>query len=193
MPKMNIARSILIGAPAEKVYSILRNFDQWRPWSPWLITEPEAKMTIAEDRRSYEWEGHRTGSGNMNLMDESENEVLSMQLNFIKPWKSTAKVRFELKPEGEGTKVIWSMDSGLPFFMFWMTKMMTALISSDYDRGLSMLKEYVETGSVSSKLDFKGISNFEGCRYVGIRSSCDIDKLGDQMKSDFGKLKTYLE
>jgi len=193
MPKMNIARSILIGVPAEKVYAILRDFNQWRPWSPWLITEPEAKMTIAEDGKSYEWVGHRTGSGNMNLLDESTNEFLSMQLNFLKPWKSTAKIRFELKAEGDDTKVTWFMDSSLPFFMFWMTKMMTGLISMDYDRGLSMLKEYVEKGSVTSKLDFKGESNFDGCQYVGIKVSCEIDKMGEQMRSDFGKMKEFLD
>ncbi len=193
MPKMNIERSTVIDAPAETVYAILNDFNQWRPWSPWLITEPEAKVTVAEDAKSYEWVGKRTGTGNMSITDESENSAIDIDLNFLKPWKSKAKVRFRLEPKGEGTQVAWAMDSSLPFFMFWMTKMMTALIEMDYDRGLSMLKEYVEKGSVSSKLDFKGESDFPGCDYIGIKSSCSIDRMGEQMMSDFGKLKDYLD
>lgn len=190
---MNIERSIEIEAPADKVYAIISDFNQWRPWSPWLITEPEAKVTVAEDAKSYEWVGNRTGSGNMSITSESEDSALDMDLNFLKPWKSKAKVRFRLEQNGDKTKVAWAMDSSLPFFMFWMTKMMTALISMDYDRGLTMLKEYVETGSVSSKLDFKGESDFEGCNYIGIKSSCGIDQMGEQMQYDFGKLKEFLD
>lgn len=193
MPKMNISRSTVIDAPAEKVFSVISNFNQWRPWSPWLITEPEAKVTVADDAKSYEWEGKRTGSGSMEILEERENEFLDMNLIFLKPWKSKAKVRWILKADGDKTHTTWEMDSSLPFFMFWMTKMMTGLISMDYDRGLSMLKEYIETGSVSSNLDFKGASDFPGCQYVGIKSSCGIDQMGEQMMSDFGKLKEYLD
>jgi len=154
MPKMQIEKSTVIDAPVEKVYNVLSDFNQWKPWSPWLITEPEAKVTVAEDAKSYEWEGKRTGAGKMAITDESTNHSINIDLNFFKPWKSKAKVRFRIEHEGEGTKVTWFMDSSLPFFMFWMTKMMTALIGMDYDRGLSMLKEYAETGAVSTKLDF---------------------------------------
>ncbi len=193
MPKMNVERSIMIDAPSEKIYAILNNFNEWQAWSPWLITEPEAKVTVSEDAKSYEWEGNRTGSGNMSITNESENSLIDYDLNFVKPWKSKAKVRFRLEPKDGGTEVAWGMDSSLPFFMFWMTKMMTAFISMDYDRGLRMLKEYVENGFVASKLDFKGESDFPGCDYIGIKSSCAIDQIGEQMMSDFGKLKEYLD
>ena len=123
---MNIERSIVIDAPTEKVYPLVADFHNWRPWSPWLITEPEAKVTVNEDGKSYSWEGKRTGSGNMTVLDETANRFLNMELNFLKPWKSSSKVRWRFESEGEGTKVTWFMDSSLPWFMFWMTKMMTA-------------------------------------------------------------------
>lgn len=193
MPKMHIEKSTVINAPVEKVYQVLSDFHQWGPWSPWLITEPEAQVSVAEDGKSYDWEGKRTGKGNMVIMDESANRSINMTLTFLKPWKSTAKVRFRLEPEGDGAKVTWFMDSSLPFFMFWMTKMMTGLIGMDYERGLNMLKEYIETGSVSSKLDFKGVSEFPGCQYVGIKTNTSIAAIGDAMTSDFGKLHTYFK
>lgn len=51
-----------------------------------------------------------------------------------------------------------------------MKGMMAASIGMDFDRGLRMLKDYLETGEVHSKLDYPGQTNFEGFHYVGIRS-----------------------
>ena len=193
MPKFNVEKSITIDSPAEKVYQVLSDFNQWRQWSPWLITEPEAKVTVTEEGKAYAWEGNRTGSGNMRILDETANRFLNIELNFLKPWKSTSKVRFRVESEGESTKVTWMMDGGLPFFMFWMKKMMVAFIGMDYERGLNMLKEFVEKGEVSSKLDFKGVSDFSGYKYVGIKRSCTIAEIGDRMMEDFGKLKEFLD
>ena len=190
---MHIEKSTVIEVPVDKTYSILSDFNHWKIWSPWLITEPEAKVSISDDAKSYEWEGKRTGSGNMSILDESTNQSIDYDLNFLKPWKSTAKVRFKLESEGENTKVSWSMDSSLPFFMFWMKKMMIALIGMDYDRGLSMLKEYAEKGEVTSKLDFKGESDFPGCQYIGINRTCELNKMGDHMMNDFEKIKEFLD
>ena len=116
MPKMHIAKSIVVDAPAEKVFNVISNFNEWQPWSPWLITEPEAKVTVSDDAKSYEWQGKRTGEGNMQVLNEEANKSLDIDLNFLKPWKSQTDVRFELEQDGDSTKVTWLMDSGIPFF-----------------------------------------------------------------------------
>lgn len=190
---MHISKSIVINAPIDKIYSSLLDFNQWTIWSPWLIMNRETKVTVAEDRQSYEWDGVRVGSGNMSILSKEENKSIDHNLTFLKPWKSTADVRFELKEEGEGVKVTWLMDSSLPFFMFWMKKMMIAFVGMDYQRGLKMLKEYLEKGEVYSKLEFKGESTFEGSRYIGIKSTCAMDQMSDQMTSDFGKLGEFVK
>jgi hypothetical protein len=53
------------------------------------------------------------------------------------------------------------MDSKQPFFQFFLKGMMTSLIGMDYERGLRMLKDYVETGSVPSTLEFPGIQEIK--------------------------------
>ena len=193
MPKMHIERSISINAPSENVYKVISDFNDWRPWSPWLCMEPEAKVTVAADSKSYEWEGNRTGSGNMKIVQERENEYIDYDLNFIKPWKSTAKTNFTLSQEGNATKVTWVMDSSLPFFMFFMKGMMEAFVGADYERGLDMLKVYVEESEVPSKLEFVGNKSFAGGNWVGIKTSCSIDEVGARMEADFGKHRTYME
>ena len=45
------------------------------------------------------------------------------------------KVDFYLKSNENSTEVNWTMDSSLPFFMFWMKNQMVEFIGMDYDRG----------------------------------------------------------
>jgi predicted transcriptional regulator YdeE len=191
MPSFHVTRSILIEASPEKIFSILSDYHHWPAWSPWLIAEPGVKVTVKTDGKEYTWEGKRTGSGEMKIHKESSPTRMDMVVTFLKPWKSSSPVWFELKSLGKSTEVTWSMTSSLPFFMFWMTKMMAAYIGMDYHRGLMMLKDYVETGAVTSRLDFKGIQPFAGSMYVGIKTTCTMDTLNSKMADDFGKLSAW--
>lgn len=69
---------------------------------------------------------------------------------------------------------------------------MEAFIGADFDRGLKMLKEYVEIGKVNSKLEFKGVSQHAGGKYFGIKKDTTVDNL-QSMETDFGKLGEYLK
>lgn len=191
MAKMNIDRSILINKKPAEVFPLINDFTNWETWSPWLILEEGVEVTVRDDKKHYSWKGQLTGEGNMTIINEKENESVECDLMFLKPWKSQAKVGFQLKAEGEGTRVNWTMQSSLPFFLFFMKKMMEAAIGMDYDRGLNMLKDLAEQGQVRSKLNFKGNGNFEGCNYIGIKTSCSFDQMKDKMSADYGKLMEY--
>ncbi|MDX2361283.1 MAG: SRPBCC family protein [Crocinitomicaceae bacterium] len=191
MPKIHIDKSIVIKATPEELYSKLRDFHNWTVWSPWLITEPEAKVSVNEDGKYFEWEGKYVGSGNMTVLKENENSSIEYDLTFLKPWKSKAKTTFKFVPEEDGTRVHWIMDTSLPFFMFWMKKMMAAWIGMDLERGLSMLKSHTEEGTINSKLEIKGFSQYAGCQYVGLKTTATMDGLGEAMSKDYEKLMPY--
>lgn len=188
MPKLHLSKSTIINAPVEQVYERISNLSHWSAWSPWLITEPEATVTVADDHKSYSWEGKRVGSGNMKVTSEQTNQSVDYDLTFLTPWKSHADVRFEVKPKDGSTEVTWFMDSSLPFFMFWMKKMMIALIGMDYERGLALLKDYVEDGKVHSQLEFKGEGNYPGCTYIALKRETTVAAVGTDMEADFSKL-----
>jgi effector-binding domain-containing protein len=192
MPATHIERSISIKAPAKAVHNVVTDFAQWRAWSPWLITDPETKVTIAPDGKSYTWDGKRTGEGNMKILDGSTESHIKYDLEFLKPWKSQADVAFLLEEKGEETVATWTMDSSLPFFMFWMKSMMETALGMDYDRGLAMLKDYLETGSVPSLLEWEGESEFPGMTFVGIKTECRIDEVGPRMGTDFEKMHAWI-
>ncbi len=189
---MQISRSIFIEAPLTKVKSVVTDFHSWPIWSPWLITEPDAKVVVADDGQSYTWEGKRVGAGEMSIKAES-NEQVDYNLLFLKPWKSKADVSFLLQAKDNGTEVSWTMQSSLPFFLFFMKKKTEAWIGSDYERGLAMLKEYIEQDQVNSKLEFMGSQPFTGTYYVGIERKTTYEGMKQSMGQDFGSLMEKFE
>lgn len=191
MPEMFVSKSISIKASPPDVFRVLTDFKEWPSWSPWLIAEPDAKLTFSEDAKYYHWEGKRVGTGDMAIRKEKENRQVDYDLTFIKPWKSEAKVSFLLSKEAEETYLTWTLKSSLPFFMFFMKGMMETFIGMDFERGLKLLKDYMELGEVQSKLDFDGTKTFEGAKFVGIKSTASFKDISLAMKHDFGKLGEY--
>ena len=154
MPKMNVVKSINVKCTIEEAYKTLMDFKQWLPWSPWLILEKDVKLEFKEEDRYYKWTGKLVGSGEMTIEATEPNKAIYYNLTFLKPWKSKSKVSFKLRPSGsDETTITWTMDGSLPFFMFWMKKMMQNYIGMDYERGLRMLKNYLEDGKVHSELE----------------------------------------
>lgn len=193
MPKIHVTRSQQVPAPAGEVFAIVRDFKQWRPWSPWLIAEPACEVTYPQDGSGYAWDGEIVGAGKMEVVADKQGESMTTKLNFIKPFKSEADVTFTFTENDGGTEVTWSMDSSLPFFMFFFKGMMESFIGMDYERGLLMLQEYAETGEVSSGLEFPGVENFAGCRFVGIRREAPMAEMAEAMGGDFGRVNQWVE
>jgi len=191
MPAYHVARSKIIDVPADKVMSCLKDFHEWPKWSPWLIMEPEAILEYSgkagEHGSRYTWTGNLVGEGSMQLEDATEDQ-LDMELHFIKPFKSRAKVSFELNPIDQMTNVTWHMQGSLPFFMFFLSKKMQAWIGMDYDRGLLMLKDYLETGTVPSKILMEGVGSIQEQQYVGLENQCHMSDIGEEMSKDFEQL-----
>jgi len=191
MPKTYISRSKAINATPAKVYKAVAKLEEWEAWSPWLIMEPEATVTVADDKQSYSWAGKRVGEGHMAITEANKNESCRYDLTFLKPFKSTAKVGMDLKKMKDGTEVTWTMDSQLPFFMFFMKKMMETFVGMDYERGLNLLKDYVEDGEVHSRLNFLGESDYPGGDYFGIKRDSAIADMPEKMGMDFEKVTAW--
>ncbi|MEM7469357.1 MAG: hypothetical protein AAF387_21080, partial [Pseudomonadota bacterium] len=106
-------------------------------------------------------------------------------LEFLKPFKSKAVTRFGFEETDDQTKVTWTMDSSMPFFLFFMIKPMKNWIGMDYERGLGMLKAMAEKGEVNAKTTNNGIVDYEGFSYVGIKRHVSIEEMPNAMQQDF--------
>ena len=189
--KYYLERSINIDADLEVIKALVEDFNQWNSWSPWTIIEPDCTVKVEGDRgeigHSMSWEGEIIGSGTNTLIEKNENELL-YDLQFIKPFKSKALTGFTFESVDEEVKVTWSMDSSLPFFLFFMIKQIKALIGMDYDRGLRMLKEIAEKGKVSAETINNGVVEIKGFSYIGIKRTVKVNEIGKYMQQDFDQL-----
>ena len=192
MPKFSVQKSIIIQASPEVVFTTISNFHHWIHWSPWHILDPESQWNIAADGQFYSWEGKLIGSGNMRIREARPNTYLGYDLQFIKPWKSFSSDYFELQPTGEGTRITWVMQSKLPFFFFFLKKYMEAAIGMDFVRGLVMLKDYIERGSVPSRMEFKKAVQHPEFYYIGKKSTQILPEVGPVMAADYVELSQYL-
>lgn len=192
MPKMNVLQSIHIDALPEKIYPLISNLNHWNRWSPWILAEPNAKITTTNEGNYHEWEGDIIGAGNLRIESSQPNVSVAMALTFLKPWKSSASTCIHLHKTKKGARVEWTMDSRLPFFLFWMKKQMQTLIGMDYQRGLNLLKDLVENDSIPSTLQFKGLKPFHATDYIGITTRCPISEIPTHMERDYTRLMSYL-
>ncbi len=186
MPKYHVEKSIQIDAPVEKVHALTNDFSQWPAWSPWLCMEPDANIDIVGSPgnigHGYSWRGELTGAGEMQTTAH-ENGLHKMDLTFLKPFKSTAKITLDITSQGaKQTNVRWTMDSALPFFLFFMTNGLKTMIGMDYERGLKMLKDLAETGKVDSRLEIKGVAENAEIHYVGLTAESAMQEIGHSME-----------
>ena len=193
--KYRVDRSTIIHKDLEHILPLIEDFTKWHLWSPWTIIEPDCKLNFTgkpgEPGHSMSWEGDIIGSGTNTLLEKRDKQ-LNYDLKFIKPFKSRAKVSFIFEPKEGSTKVRWTMDSSMPFFLFFMIKTMKNWIGMDYDRGLSMLKEIAEKGAFRAKTKVSGSCDLGGYGYVGIKKTVPFSQLGQEMEKDFARLQSEI-
>ncbi len=192
MPRFHVEKSVEIAAPPEEVYEKVVDYATWTTWSPWLCAEPTAQVTVSEDSNSvgsiYQWSGEVVGAGEIEHLSLDPNVRIQDEIRFLKPFESKSSVVFDFENSGLGTKVTWHMDGSLPWFLFWMTGMMKGLIGMDYDRGLKMLKEWIETGSINSQTNVLGVQQVGPIHMAGLRRSSSLKDIGSTMQGAIGQM-----
>lgn len=146
-----VQRSGLVGATPDAVYAQLVDFSRWPSWSPWEQLDPGMKRIVTGTPgtvgHSYSWEGNgKAGAGSMTLTALSPPERISIRLDFLKPWKATDQVTFTVRPEGSGSRVIWTMSGrhNLVTKVVAIFMNMDSMIGKDFEQGLANLKTVAE-------------------------------------------------
>jgi uncharacterized protein YndB with AHSA1/START domain len=147
----HVERSATMAAPPSEVFSQVNDFHKWDAWSPWAKLDPAARYTYegpaAGKGAIIRWAGnHEVGEGSMTILESRPNELVRIQLAFVKPFEDTATTEFTFKPQGDQTVVTWSM-SGKKNFLgkaFCLFMNMDKMIGEKYDEGLANMKAVVE-------------------------------------------------
>ena len=189
MPAYELSRSVTINCAPRQAFDLVSDYSTWTEWSPWLLADPDAKVDVSEDPRSvgskYEWKGEITGQGELITTKLQSPERMNADLNFLKPFPASAKTSFLVEPCNSGTKLTWTMQGKLPWFLFWMIPMLKTLIGMDYQRGLNMIKDLVELGGIPSRLVFHDREEVQGFKMAGVTGSCAVDDISQSMEKTF--------
>lgn len=143
-----VERSASIAAAPQTVYDLVSDFHSWPQWSPWEELDPDMQRTHSGATSGvgakYAWSGNKkAGQGDMTITEATAPSKIQIALNFVKPFKSSNTTTFTLTPEGEGTKVLWSMTGPRPLFMrvFGFMFNMEKLVGGDFEKGLAKLEK----------------------------------------------------
>lgn len=144
-------RSTTIAAPPSAVFPHLNDLHKWQAWSPWAKKDPDAKTTFEGPQEgvgsAMSWAGDsNVGEGKMTITESKPNERVQYRLDFLKPFTGTNMAEFTFTPEGNGTKVVWSMSGKNNFFSkaFGLFVDCEKMIGDDFEQGLRDLKAIVE-------------------------------------------------
>jgi hypothetical protein len=148
--KLETSHSISINAPLDKVYSLTSDFTTWSSWSPWQMKDTQMKNVVSGTPgalgHTMTWESESQGSGTQEIIEVVPSSMVRTSLKF-KDWDETSYSSFILTPEGEGTKLTWTMEGGsVPFLLRGMMVIFGAQssIESDYEQGLANIKKIAE-------------------------------------------------
>ena len=149
-----VERSMAISAPAAKVFAQVNDFHMWQAWSPWEKMDPSMKRTFegpgSGTGAMYSWEGNnKVGQGKMTLTQSKPSELIQIQLDFLKPMKSTNQTIFSFKPEGKQTIVTWTMTGEKPFIskVCCLFMNMDKMVGGDMEKGLAQMKSVAEAST----------------------------------------------
>jgi hypothetical protein len=146
-----VERSIRINASPAFVYGHIVDLHRWTDWSPWEGRDPNIQRTYSGPEAGrgamYAWSGNRqVGEGRMEIMEAVEPSKVKIALDFIKPFKSSSITAFDLQPEGDGTRVTWTMKGEKTFMVKVMGifRSMDKMIGPDFEKGLAQLRAVSE-------------------------------------------------
>ncbi|MBM7063283.1 SRPBCC family protein [Pseudomonas sp. UL073] len=146
----HIERSTLIQAPPAEVFAQINDFRQWHQWSP-FARDPNMRVdyegAASGTGAVYRWAGNKeVGEGNATITESRPQQLVRMQLEFLKPFRASSVAEFHLQPEGNGTRVVWGLDGRNNFFAKAMGLVCDPdkMVGGAFEQGLQQLRARVE-------------------------------------------------
>ena len=138
-----------IDAHPATVFALVNDFHRLALWSPWLNTDPNARIMYAGPDRgvgaAVTWDGTIIGSGTQIITESQPFGHVASVTNPGEPGE--AKTWFDLKDEDGATRITWVFESdhGYNLVGRYFALMMARIVRRDYLNGLASLGELAES------------------------------------------------
>lgn len=147
--RFSITKTVEIARPPAEVYRKISDLNVYREWNPWQQMEPTSQQTVTGEPGTvghrYAWNGKKIGIGSLTLRRGVPAEAVEFDLQFIKPWKSSADDTWRFEPVAGGTRVTWSNNGALPYPMGRLFgPLISKGLNKQFEQGLGNLKALCE-------------------------------------------------
>lgn len=141
-------KSILINAPVESVFHEVNTYKSFTEWSPWAKMDDNVKYTYegpaAGVGAKMFWEGKSIGKGSQQIEESIPNQQVRNTVNF-EDLSGVFSLRYELTPEGNGTKITWIYEGdNIEFAGKFKWLFLKGPLNTQFEEGLHDLKYFVE-------------------------------------------------
>jgi hypothetical protein len=87
----------------------------------------------------------------MTITESRPHEHIGIRLEFVKPFKAVNPTTFDFAPEGEGTRVTWTMSGKNNFIGKAMCLFMDMdkMVGGDFEKGLAALEKAAQANPVA--------------------------------------------
>jgi carbon monoxide dehydrogenase subunit G len=155
--EFKVERSATISAPPAAVFDQVNDFHKWEAWSPWAKLDPDAKISFegapSGTGTIMTWDGNdKVGQGKKTLAESKPDELVKINVDFVRPFEGSSTSQFAFKPDGDQTAVTWTMESHHNFLAKAMCLVFNGrkMMQGEMDKGLANMKSVVEGTSKPS-------------------------------------------
>ena len=194
----HLEKSIVIMAPASRVFREVNSFEHFNDWSPWAKMDPSSQYTFEGPASGVgakmSWDGEKVGKGSQWIEESVENEKVKNGMSFGE-YEGAYFATFTLAKEDDGTLVTWSYDGPNPGFMSKMMWLfMKGMMDEQFEQGLNDLKTMIESSPASSiEISEESV---ESVHYISLSHTMSPQNdaaIANQMGSMYGKLMAAMQ
>lgn len=199
--QVHVERSVTIAAPRATVFTVVDGYRLFDKWSPWNSLDPGMKTTIEGPewgvgaKMSWAGDPKKVGTGSQTIVESAPYESLAVALDFGPQGKAMS--RWKLVPEGDGTRVTWSVDADMgagPVGRYFGL-LMDGMVGRDYEKGLGLLKTLAEGMPKADFADLK-VETIDAqavpVAYTASTSSKDETEIARTIGAAFGQVGKYM-
>jgi hypothetical protein len=145
-----VERSVLIDAPATKIFPYLNDLRAFNRWSPWAGRDPNATYSFSGPdsgvgmRMRWYSEQPDVGSGSQEIVTSVPGKSVTTVLDFGETGQ--ARATLFITADGVSSRVTWRFEEELSWNPLhrWIGLAMDSLLGPDYEQGLANLKSLLE-------------------------------------------------
>ncbi|HUS24086.1 MAG TPA: SRPBCC family protein [Candidatus Binatia bacterium] len=198
----HVERSATIGAPQATVFTVLNGFRQFRRWSPWSETDPDARYEFSGPAAGVgarmRWSGNEAvGSGMQEIVESAPFARIRVKLEFSGFEGTDSVATFTLARDGGTTRVTWALDADFRANLAarWFGLLFDRMVGPDYERGLERLKALAEslpqTDFADLPMQLKDVPPMKAA-FVATGSARDDRAVGVALGVAYGRISGFM-